>query len=547
MSTIFLSSIASNHVVQDGDIIIIDDYALIANETITFSGTGSFTIRFPPNFTSSNTAFKTEFKILSGTNAALKPTIEVLGGADTSQFDFDLSGMGETTLTAQAGAQLDSTIVMGQNGASSVSIANGVTAGENNEIVVNGQTAGQNIINLGDNYFTDTENAVSLISGLSGSPSPSQIVEDIITIGDNFRSNDADDGFGISTGAGNDSIIFGDNAFIGQRISATLIDMGAGEDYLQIGTNFDNVDGAMYMGDGDDTVRYDATLDLGFIAGPSDIIYGDAGTDLMILQGTTAQFNSWTTTLNAFGYSYDAATKIWTQGTNADMDDVDFVLRTNTSFEGFEQLRIVCFGPDVLIATDKGAVPSVNIEVGDLVLTADHGFQPVRWIGKRQVPAHELRKNPRLLPVKISQGALGNGLPKRDMVVSRQHRMVVNNEALQGLNVETEVLVAAIKLTALPGIDVSEAEEQMSYVHFMFDQHEIVYAEGAKSESLLLGPQARETIADESLEEIVTLFPELADGDMRPEPARLIPSNREQKAIVADFAKKISQKVLETI
>ena len=50
------------------------------------------------------------------------------------------------------------------------------------------------------------------------------------------------------------------------------------------------------------------------------------------------------------------------------------------------------------------------------------------------------------------QGALGNGLPRRDLLVSRQHRMLVRSSIAGRMFGDKEVLVAAHHLTALPGV-----------------------------------------------------------------------------------------------
>ena len=50
----------------------------------------------------------------------------------------------------------------------------------------------------------------------------------------------------------------------------------------------------------------------------------------------------------------------------------------------------------------------------------------------------------------------------------------------------------------------------MTYVHIMFDQHEIVFAEGALTEAFYPGPQALKSIDRAAMTELLTLFPELA-------------------------------------
>lgn len=173
---------------------------------------------------------------------------------------------------------------------------------------------------------------------------------------------------------------------------------------------------------------------------------------------------------------------------------------------------VPCFTAGVRLATAKGQRPVEKLSVGDLVETADHGLQPIRWIGSRTLDAVDLAANPRLQPIRIRKGALGDRLPKRDLLVSPQHRMMVRSAVAQSLFGTDEVLVAAKHLTALEGVEVALDVTEITYVHLLFDRHEVVYAEGAQSESLYTGEQALRAVGEAARAEILALFPELADG-----------------------------------
>ena len=155
-------------------------------------------------------------------------------------------------------------------------------------------------------------------------------------------------------------------------------------------------------------------------------------------------------------------------------------------------------------------------------LTRDNGAQPVRWIDSTR---RALRAGSRLAPVRISAGALGDNLPESDLLVSPQHRMLVRSAIAQRMFGTDEVLVAAKQLLQIDGIDIADDLDEVVYVHFIFDRHEIVYANGAESESLYTGPEALKTLSPQAREEILALFPELAD-DALPEPARVLASGR---------------------
>lgn len=189
-------------------------------------------------------------------------------------------------------------------------------------------------------------------------------------------------------------------------------------------------------------------------------------------------------------------------------------------------LNFVCFAAGTLIEGGGGrAVRVEDLAVGDLVRTAGHGLQPIRWIGRRHLSPIDLVTAPRLLPVRICRGALGSGLPVRDLCVSPQHRMLVRSKIARRMFGAGEVLVPAKKLLDLPGIEIASETRSVTYLHLLFDRHEIIFAEGTPTESLYTGAEALNAIGPDAREEILTLFPELADN-VAPDPARPLPRGK---------------------
>ncbi|MCD1625755.1 Hint domain-containing protein [Seohaeicola saemankumensis] len=171
-----------------------------------------------------------------------------------------------------------------------------------------------------------------------------------------------------------------------------------------------------------------------------------------------------------------------------------------------ENTSVVCFVAGTLITTKQGDVPIETLQVGDMVVTKDHGYQPVRWIGSTKVQA-----TGRLAPIRFRKGALAND---RDLLVSPQHRMLLSGwqaDLLFGVN---EVLVAAKHLVNDGSITRVEGGE-VEYFHMMFDEHEIVYAEGCQSESFHPGHEGWGALAEETRAEIIALFPQLATEAFR--------------------------------
>ncbi|MDO5658607.1 MAG: Hint domain-containing protein [Paracoccus sp. (in: a-proteobacteria)] len=186
----------------------------------------------------------------------------------------------------------------------------------------------------------------------------------------------------------------------------------------------------------------------------------------------------------------------------------------------------VCFSADALIQTDCGPVRAGDLTAGDLVRTRDNGFQPIRWIDSTRFVFMPFDQSAALRPIRIRAGALGANSPAQDLLVSPQHRVLVRSKIAQKMFGTDEILVAAKQLLQVDGIDIAEDLAEVTYVHFLFDQHEIVFSNGAETESLFTGPEALKTVGAAALEEIFAIFPELRDRDYTATPARPLASGR---------------------
>ena len=203
----------------------------------------------------------------------------------------------------------------------------------------------------------------------------------------------------------------------------------------------------------------------------------------------------------------------------------------------FEDGLIPCFTTGTRILTPSGPVAIEQLKTGDLVETADSGPRKITWMGRQPLELDTLAEHENLRPVRILTGALGHGLPQRDLLVSRQHRMLISSQIAERMFGEREVLVAAIKLIEMPGIYVDEALHDVEYVHILLEGHEIVFAEGARTETLYTGAEALNALSPESRAEVLALFPELALRSSRPEAARYIPTGRRQERLVGRHLK----------
>lgn len=162
----------------------------------------------------------------------------------------------------------------------------------------------------------------------------------------------------------------------------------------------------------------------------------------------------------------------------------------------------VCFAAGSRITTQFGPVAVQDLSVGDMVITKDHGAQPIRWIGSNKRPAVD-----NIAPILIKKGALGN---RHDLRVSPQHRMLVRGKRVQEMCGKGAVLVPAKALVDGQDIIVDLSEPTVDYFHIAFDQHEIIYAEGIPSESLYLGgAEAWKMLHPAQRAELRTIFPDI--------------------------------------
>ena len=193
----------------------------------------------------------------------------------------------------------------------------------------------------------------------------------------------------------------------------------------------------------------------------------------------------------------------------------------------------VCFARGTLILTDRGARPVETLNIGDVLMTLDHGPRPIRWIGWQPITADEMARSDRFRPVRIAAGALGQGLPHADLVVSPQHRLLVRSRIVERLFGQDEVLLPAIRLLGLPGIERDRSDGGVDYYHILMDAHEVLIANGAPSESLHLGPIALASMTDEAQREIAEIFGPRTIGGPIGQLARTVPDRKAIDRLIA--------------
>lgn len=173
----------------------------------------------------------------------------------------------------------------------------------------------------------------------------------------------------------------------------------------------------------------------------------------------------------------------------------------NNTDTGFvNATSIPCFVAGTMIATPDGDVAVQDLAPGDLVLTQDDGPQAVRWIGTRDVAAEA-----EFAPILIRAGTFG---AHNDVKLSPLHRVLIRDSLAELLFGESEVLVAARDLVNDHSV-IRQIGGSVTYVHLMFDKHQVVFSDGLATESFLPGPQTVKSFEARIVDEICAIFPEL--------------------------------------
>ena len=315
-------------------------------------------------------------------------------------------------------------------------------------------------------------------------------------------------------GTGNDTLIggTGDDTLYGDDGNDRM-DGGAGNDRLLGGAGDDKLAG----GDGDDFLQGGAGRDLmaggegndTFSVGGGDIAWGGGGDDvftfdadaldayaLAIAGGDSGESHG--DTLDLSGLGNIASMRVSEDPGGSKSGVIELAGGGVIKFTGIE--HIICFVEGTRILTPGGEVAIEDLRVGDLVVTRDHGPQPLRWRARRRVVGQG-----RFAPIRFAPGALGNS---RALLVSPQHRMLLSSARNSLYFTSRETLAAACHLTGAPGVARASCAF-VTYHHLLFDRHEIIFAQGAPSESFHPGTGGIDALEARAREELFALFPAL--------------------------------------
>jgi hypothetical protein len=138
----------------------------------------------------------------------------------------------------------------------------------------------------------------------------------------------------------------------------------------------------------------------------------------------------------------------------------------------------VCFLQGTSVLTSTGATRVEHLCVGDLVVTARGISLPIKWIGRQHFKQDDRTSwDKTILPVRISRFALDDCTPQSDLYLSPNHALFID-----GVLIPAVYLVNGTSVVQAMPEDVEEIE----YFHIELETHEVIFAEGAAAETLLV-------------------------------------------------------------
>lgn len=134
-----------------------------------------------------------------------------------------------------------------------------------------------------------------------------------------------------------------------------------------------------------------------------------------------------------------------------------------------------CFAADTLIATPAQARRVDELSIGDMVMTASGDTIPVKWIGRQTV--RKFLAGPHMQPVRIRAGALGEGLPTKDLTVTADHGMIIDDLVINAS--------ALVNGTTIDFVPLAELPDRVTYYHVETEAHDIILANGTPAETFV--------------------------------------------------------------
>ncbi|KAB6718097.1 MULTISPECIES: Hint domain-containing protein [Roseobacteraceae] len=181
------------------------------------------------------------------------------------------------------------------------------------------------------------------------------------------------------------------------------------------------------------------------------------------------------------------------------------------------------FGPGVMIETSEGPQPVEWLRPGDLLLTRDHGYQPLLWVGRSALDEAHVTK-----PLRIFAGALGERAPERDLILSPDHHILLSAPQIELYFAEAEVFVPVSDIATEAEAAYAIPHPEYAYCHLLMKEHEVLLAEGVWIESLFADERTLSMLPPET---VMSLLTKLGPNHRNTETARMMLKRGEALAL----------------
>lgn len=176
---------------------------------------------------------------------------------------------------------------------------------------------------------------------------------------------------------------------------------------------------------------------------------------------------------------------------------------TRLSYTQYEQQSVPCFGPGTMIRTQDGEIPVEWLETSDMVLTRDHGYQPIVWIGRTRLQPGYFMQYPDERPVCIPAGACGPNAPTHDLHVTGDHRLLFTSARAELLYFSNEVLAPAKAWADRGRAFPVTPMRPYTLTHIACANHQVILAQGAWVETLYPGPETMRRLSKTDSERLM--------------------------------------------
>jgi hypothetical protein len=146
---------------------------------------------------------------------------------------------------------------------------------------------------------------------------------------------------------------------------------------------------------------------------------------------------------------------------------------TSQSVQGVADATLACFAAGTRIATSSGDVAVEFLRIGNEVVSVFGGVAPVKWLGHRRIDCTRHPRPMDVWPVRVCRNAFAEGLPRRDLILSPDHAVYVENHLIP------------IRYLLNGATILQERRDSVTYWHLELPAHDVIVAEGLPAETYL--------------------------------------------------------------